>query len=149
MSKILFLPFLIFALTAAAAVPRSSDDIIGRWMSIENNLEVEVFKAGNEYKARVIWFDDSDDKNRPMNTRCDRENPNEALRTRRIIGLEVMNGLVYNAGNNEWQDGRIYDSNKGKNWSAKAWLTKDGWLKVRGFWHFQFLGQNIWFKKVT
>ena len=123
--------------------------ITGKWMSAEdNNLEVEVYKSGNEYKAKIIWFDDSDDKSSPMAERCDVKNPDKTLRGRKIIGLEVMHGLVYNEDDDEWQGGRIYDASTGKDWNAKAWIAKDGFLKVRGFWHFEFFGQNMRFKKV-
>ena len=83
-----------------------------------------------------------------MNERRDTKNPDKTLRTQKIIGMEVMHGLMYNIKEDEWQDGRIYDASSGKDWNAKAWLTKDGCLKVRGFWHFEFLGQNMCFKKV-
>ena len=148
MKKLLFL-LLIMLLSKITTAQHNSDDIIGRWMNTENNLEVEVFKADNQYKAKVVWFDDSDDKSQPMNIRCDTKNPKEELRSRKIIGLEVMYGLVYNADDNEWQHGRIYDATSGKNWNAKAWLTNEGCLKVHGFWHFEFLGQNMTFNKVS
>jgi uncharacterized protein (DUF2147 family) len=125
----------------------NSDAIIGRWMSLENNLEVEIFKTANVYNARVIWIDDSDDKSRPMNVRCDKNNPNEKLRKRKIIGLVVMYGLTYDPEQNEWNNGKIYDPASGKEWNAKAWLTKDGVLKVRGYWNFEFIGKWISFKK--
>src|SRR5450755_860067 len=125
MKKLLFL-LLIMLLSKITTAQHNSDDIIGHWMNTENNLEVEVFKVNNEYKARVVWFDDSDDKSEPMNIRCDKKNPDKGLRFQKIIGLEVMYGLVYNADDEEWQHGRIYDSSSGKNWNSKAWLTKDG-----------------------
>jgi len=78
-----------------------------------------------------------------MNERCDSKNPVVSLRTNKIIGLEVMHGLVYDVDDNEWKDGRIYDSSMGKDSNAKAWLTNDGVLKVRGFWHFEFPGKNM------
>lgn len=149
MKKILYAPLLLIVLAASASAQHRGNDIIGRWMSQENNLEVEVFKTGNEYKARVVWFRDCDVNTRPINVISDRKNPNEALRTRKIIGMEVMHGLVYNADDNEWQNGRVYDATSGKDWNVKVWLTEKQILKVRGFWHFQFLGQNMLFKKVS
>lgn len=116
-------------------------------MSLENNLEVEVFRSGNEYKAIVVWFDDSDDKSQPMNLRCDIKNLNETLRTRKIIGMEIMHGLVFNEDEEEWQDGRIYDSRTGKNWNVKAWINKEGNLKVRGYWHFEIFGKTMGLKR--
>ena len=124
------------------------DQIIGRWISDENNLEVEIFKADGSYKAKVVWIDDSDDKSRPMNTRRDWKNPDKNLRTRKIIGMEIMHGLVYKDMNNDWEDGSIYDPSSGKEWNAKMYFTKAGLLKVRGYWGFQLLGKDILFKKI-
>lgn len=126
----------------------NADKIIGRWMSTENNLEVEIFKAGENYNAKVIWIDDSDDTTKPMDTRCDFRNPDESLRKRKIIGLIVMNGLIYNEENKEWEQGKIYDPHNGKDWNAKASLTKDDLLKVRGYWAFQMLGKDLLFRKI-
>lgn len=117
-------------------------------MSEEKNLEVEIFKDGNQYKSTVVWFDDSDDKNIPMALRYDTKNPDKNLRGRKVIGLEVMNGLVYNAEDDEWQSGRIYDASTGKDWNVKAWLNKVGILKVRGYWHFPIFGETMSFNKV-
>lgn len=140
---------LLLLLTTAVTAQSKRDAILGKWMSTEGNLMVEVYKYSNEFKAKVLWFDDSDDKRRPYYARYDTKNPDHALRRRKILGMEVMHGLVYNADDDEWQDGRIYDASTGKDWNAKAWLTKDGCLKVRGFWHFEFFGQNICFKKIS
>lgn len=136
-------------LTSSVAAQSKQDAIVGKWMSTEGNLMVQVYKYGSEFKAVVLWFDDSDDKSKPYYARYDTKNPDHSLRWRKILGMEVMHGLVYNADDDEWQDGRIYDASTGKDWNAKAWLTKDGCLKVRGFWHFEFLGQNMCFKKVS
>ena len=148
MIKFFLLSVLTVTAALKAATQNSPDDIIGRWMNSENNLAVEIFKENNEYEAKVVWIDDSDDRSRPMNTRCDRKNPDERLRTRKIIGLVVMHGLIYNKENSDWEGGRIYDPNSGKDWNARAWLTSGDYLKVRGYWDFQFLGKDLLFKKV-
>lgn len=117
-------------------------------MAEDNNLKVEIYKTGEEYRAKVLWFDDTDDKTKPMSTRCDEKNPNKELRTRKIIGLEVLTGLKYSSDDEEWQDGKIYDSSSGKSYNAKVSMTSEGQLKVRAYWHVSFLGQNMYFKKV-
>lgn len=149
MLRAFFLLLIFFPGPAVQHRLRNSDSILGKWMSSESNLEVEVFRTGSEYRARVVWFDDSDDKAAPMPDRCDTKNPDKALRYRKIIGLEVLHGLVYSPDDNEWQDGKIYDSSSGKTYDAKAWITKSGILKVRGYWHFQFLGQTMDFRKIN
>lgn len=128
--------------------PLKEEAILGKWMSSENNLEVEIYRANNEFKARIIWFDDSDNPSEPARSRLDIKNPDKTLRTRKLIGMEVLTGLTFNSKDEEWQNGHIYDCSSGKKWNAKLWLTKEGTLKVRGYWHFEFLGENMSFKKV-
>ena len=149
--KNIFLAFLLLPVCAFKnGAIHNSDAIVGKWMSAEdNNLEVEVYKIGNEYRGKIVWFDASDDKSKTMAERCDTKNPDKTLRSRKLIGLEVMHGLLFNPDDDEWQDGRIYDASTGKDWNAKAWINNDGLLKVRGYWHFEFLGQNMTFKKVS
>ncbi len=147
MIKLFFLSLISVTYTVNVASKNNADDIMGRWINTENNLEVEIYKTGQEYRGKVIWIDDSDDKNRPMNGRCDWKNPDEALRKQKIIGLVVMYGLIYNEQHNNWQGGRIYDPSSGKDWNAKASITRDGYLKVRGYWDFELLGKDLLFKK--
>ena len=148
MIKFFFLSAVMITYVQKSFSQNNPDQIIGRWMSAENNLEVEIYKQGGNYNAKVVWIDDKDDKSRPMNTRCDFRNPDETLRKRKIIGLVVMNDLTYNIENNDWEHGKIYDPHNGKDWNAKASLTKDGLLRVRGYWGFQLLGKDILFRKI-
>lgn len=144
-----FFLFLLVIQSFNSITQHNADAITGRWMSTENNVEVEVYRTGNEFRAKIIWFDDSDDKSRPMNERLDTENPDKALRSQKVLGLNVLHGLFYNSKKNVWEDGRIYDASSGRTWNASVWLEDDGSLKVRGFWHFQFLGKNLFFKRVS
>jgi uncharacterized protein (DUF2147 family) len=125
--------FFIFLLTGTLGVSanaqQKADAIAGKWMNTENNLEVEVFRQHSEYKARLLWFDDSDDKTKPTATRLDEKNHDKTLRNRKLVGIEVLHGLLYNIKDDEWQDGIIYDSSSGKNWDAKAWINTAGILK--------------------
>ncbi len=136
-----------YAFPAPSTVQKNPDAVIGKWMSDEKNLEVQVYKAGAEYKAKVLWFDDSDDKTRPWNIRTDDKNPKKELRSRKIAGLEVLTGLVYDEEEDEWTGGTIYDSNSGKEWSAKVWLNKDKQLRVRGYWLLSLFGETMTFNK--
>ena len=148
MIKLFFLYVVMITFVQKSFSQNNPDQIIGRWMSSENNLEVEIFKTDVTYNAKVVWIDDSDDKSRPMNSRCDFRNPDETLRKRKIIGLVVMNGLIYNEENNDWEQGKIYDPHNGKDWNAKASLTKGSLLRVRGYWGFQLFGKDLMFTKI-
>ncbi len=125
-----------------------SKAILGRWVALpKENFIVDVFKVGNEYKARLVWFKDTDDKSKPMTVRMDEKNANPRLRNRKLLGLVVLNNMVYNSEANRWENGQIYDAKSGKIWSSSAWIGDDGKLEVRGFWHYEFLGRNMTFRR--
>ncbi|OAQ42283.1 hypothetical protein A5893_04000 [Pedobacter psychrophilus] len=121
--------------------------IIGKWMSTEKNVKVEVYKLNDEFRAKVIWFDDTDDPDRPMHTRKDLHNPVKELRNNRILGMSVLKNLKFNAKSNRWEDGIIYDANSGRHFSSVVYFNDEGLLEVKGFWKFEFLCQTIEFTK--
>ena len=131
-----------------AQTKSAADAILGKWESSKKNVIVEVYKESNEYKARILWFDDTDDLSRPKETRRDIYNPDPALRNRKILGLTVLKDLTYNKKNGKWENGIIYDTRTGKEWNASASLVRKGLLKVRGYWHFEFIGRSMTFNRV-
>jgi uncharacterized protein (DUF2147 family) len=124
------------------------DAILGKWESAQKNLIVEVYKQDNAFKAKILWFYDEDDTITPIDERLDIKNPNKSLRSQKIIGLNVLSGLVYNAKQNRWVNGKIYDSSSGKTWDATVWLTDADTLNVRGFYIFRFLGKTLTFTRI-
>ncbi|WP_345955698.1 DUF2147 domain-containing protein [Mucilaginibacter sp. PAMB04168] len=124
------------------------DRICGRWQSEKKNCIVQVYREDDDFKAKLVWFDDSDDPSKPMETRVDFKNPDKALRTRKLIGMNVLEKLEYRPKTDSWENGIIYDAQSGKKWNSAAYLTSDGVLKVTGYWHFKFIGQTMTFYKV-
>jgi len=135
-------------LLSTAFADSGANDILGQWMSVGRNVKVQVYKEGDEFKARVTWFNDSDDKSQPMNTRTDEHNPDLKLRQRKILGMQVLSRLRYSPKNKRWENGRIYDPKTGKQWSSVVYLTEEGLLSVKGFWQFEFIGKTMKFNKV-
>ncbi len=133
--------------TASACQISKEDAIIGKWVTVEKSVAVEVYKKNGNYHAKVIWFK-IEDTTRPMNTRTDEKNPDPALRNRKWLGMEVLRGLKYNARDDEWQDGIIYDAKHGREWDSIAWINKKGLLKVKGYWVFKFISETLTFERL-
>jgi uncharacterized protein (DUF2147 family) len=131
--------------THADTVP-GCDQICGKWMSSENNLIVQVYKDKDHFKAKIIWF--RDDPSKPMGEWSDVKNPNPLMRNRKILGMDVLDDLKYDTESKSWEDGTIYDAKNGKEWSASAYINKQGLLKVKGYWHFKIFGRTMVFKRV-
>ena len=133
--------------TVHAFNKNNEDAIVGKWITIERSVAVQVYKQNNNYRAKVIWFK-IEDTTKPMNTRTDEKNPDPALRNRKWLGMEVLRGLKYNESENEWQDGIIYDAKHGREWDSVAWIDSNGLLKVKGYWVFKFISETLTFKRM-
>jgi uncharacterized protein (DUF2147 family) len=120
--------------------------ICGKWESTERNLRIQVYMQNNQFKANIIWFKDTEGK--PMDYWTDVHNPDPALRNRKILGMSVLSGLKYDPDKNTWEDGMVYDSKHGRDWNASANIDKNGILKVRGYWHFKFIGRTMDFVRI-
>ncbi len=152
--KFQFLSFLLLLVCLAFSKPASAqtiapcDAICGKWMATTKNLTILVYKEGEAFKAKITWFNDTDDLTRPMATRTDRENPDPKLRNRRILGMSVLEKMVFVAKSNSWENGVIYDALHGRYWDSAAYITPQGVMKVTGYWHFKFIGKTISFTRL-
>ncbi len=149
--KIKFL-FVFFALVFFTGISLSAnivlpeEQICGKWESSEKNLIVQVYKQNNKFKAEIVWIVNTGGK--PLDTWTDVNNPDESLRSRKILGMSVLNDLCYKPETNSWEDGMIYDAEHGRDWNASAYIDKNGFLKVKGYWHFKFIGKTLTFKRL-
>ncbi|AMR33838.1 hypothetical protein A0256_21550 [Mucilaginibacter sp. PAMC 26640] len=145
-----FLSLLLFNginTTATKSTTAADEQICGKWQTEEKNLVVQVYKENSQFKAKIIWFNDKDDS-KPMDYWTDKNNPDPALRSRKLIGLNVLENLVYDASTNSWEEGMIYDAKNGRHWNSSAYIDKNGLLKVKGYWHFKFIGKTMTFNRI-
>jgi uncharacterized protein (DUF2147 family) len=76
--------------------------------------------------------------------RLDDNNPNPDLRTRPIIGLQIMSDFVFD-GDNGWKRGTVYDPKNGRTYSGKVTLVSPNKLRLRGYVLLSFFGRTtIW-----
>lgn len=147
MMKYIMTVLSLFLVAMTALAQAKEDDILGRWMSEEKNLMVEVYKQSDDFKARIVWFHDNRDTT-PIEQWLDAKNPDQSLRTRRVLGMDVLSGLEYDEDEMKWTDGKIYDATSGKTWDAEVKLHNPKLLEVRGYYIFRFLGRTMRFTRM-
>lgn len=148
--RLLAILLLLISITkiSSAQTTDGADRICGKWLSADKNLMVEVYRDKNEYKGRTIWFK-ADDNSKGMDEWTDKHNPDAALRSRKLLGLNVVYGLKYDAGDHDWEHGHIYDAKSGRTYDAAARLDGQDVLKVTGYWQFKFIGRTMTFNRVS
>ncbi len=148
--RVIVLFFSLFLLRhAKKEILQPENLILGKWMSTQKNLIVNIYKEGSQFRAKVAWFNDKDDPSKPMATRTDLKNPIESLRQRKLIGMDILKDLMYNAETQRWEDGIIYDPLSGREWSSVVYFNTKGQLKVKGYWHFEFISKTLTFNRLN
>jgi len=143
-----FLVLFFFAGVINIMPPTPNPDFVcGKWMSTEKNLMVQVYREGNVFKAKIIWFKSGDDS-KAMEEWTDKHNPDPSLRDRKLIGMSILRNMDYEPKSNSWENGKIYDAQHGREWDASARIDSNGELKVTGYWHFKFIGRTLTFVRV-
>jgi uncharacterized protein (DUF2147 family) len=134
------------ALVKAETPLPAREKICGKWESIHNQLIVQIYTQDSKFKAKIIWYSNTDGK--PLSYWTDSKNPNPALRKRKLLGMEILSGLAFDRETKSWENGMVYDSTSGRTWNAAAYINKQKELKVRGYWHFKFIGKTMTFKRI-
>ena len=69
------------------------------------------------------------------------------MQSRRVVGLEILSNLVWDEGDNEWDDGEIYDPKSGSTYSCYGELEDKNTLKLRGYVGISIIGRTaVWTK---
>lgn len=143
-SKNTFISILImlFFLPGQGSPSDNSDSILGTWLTAGGQSKVEIYKKNNKYYGRIVWLSrPTYNDGTPLQ---DRGNPDPKLRTRPVIGLNLLRDFEYDGGN-EWDEGRIYDPESGKEYSCIITLKGQNTLEVRGYIGFSLFGRTtIW-----
>jgi uncharacterized protein (DUF2147 family) len=127
------------ALLCLLAVTRAADApaVEGTWLSGDGDGWIEITQTGSGLSGIIRGSPNSDD-DRPD---TDAKNPNPALRSRPLIGLELFEGLSWD-GDGRWAGGTIYDPNSGKTYRCIITWVDENTLKVRGYVGVPMLGRT-------
>ncbi len=117
--------FSLFASAFLAAASPASSPVLGNWIT-SNNSVVNVYSCGSNQVC--IKLQDIGPKDTPM---VDARNPDIALRTRSVCGMNLANDFKLGSSSSA-ATGHIYDPESGHTYSAKLWMDGDK-LKLHGY----------------
>ena len=135
--------FLIFFFASFLVKAQSENAILGIWYNTEKTAQVEILKKGSEFIGKIVWLKDPNPGGKPS---VDKENPNPKLKSRPLMGLNLLEGLTYSS--DMWEDGTIYDPKTGKTYSCQVQLKSSQILEVKGYIGFSLIGRTVEWTKV-
>ena len=129
----------LFFITLSNGWAQDANAIVGEWYTEENRARVEIYSCEDSYCGKIVWL--KEPKNPDGTNKRDANNPNEDLRSRTIVGTNILTGLQYE-GEDEWEEGEIDDPESGKTYSCRLELEDPNTLEVRGFIGLSLLGRS-------
>ena len=129
--------FILLALLGIAptmgqnALNAKADNIVGTYTGTKNDDRFKARitrQADGTYKAQVFWVEN--DRDEDGNKILDRKNPDKSLRSRKLLGVNILTSLTKNG--KKWEGGKIYNPMNGKTYKCAIWLEGNT-LKVRGY----------------
>ena len=117
---------------------QSENAILGVWFNTEKTAQVEIFKRGATFFGKIVWLKDPNPGGKPA---VDKVNSDPKLKTRPLMGLNLLEGLRFDDG--IWDGGTIYDPKSGKTYSCQISLKSAEVLEVKGYIGFSLIGRTV------
>lgn len=131
----LTLSFITFLSVFSLALSAQHEEVTGLWKTIDDETGrvksvVNIYiEDGKLYGDVVKLFRLPDEDPDPICDECDDDDPRK---DQKVLGMTIINDMVLDEDDNEWEDGDILDPKNGKVYSCKLWI-EDGKLQVRGY----------------
>ncbi len=123
MMKKIFIAMIVMC----ASLSTYAQDVVGKWKLEDGSAIVEVYQQGDAFNGKIVWLQNPTEAD--GSPAKDDKNPDAKLRSRELIGLNMLSGLKKNGG--EYSGGSIYDPGNGKTYNCSMKVEGDV-LKVRG-----------------
>ena len=123
--KIISLALTLFLSNALFA----EEGIFGYWLTPGSIVKIENCDSYVCAKVETIFVDEGLDPKLIL----DENNKDRALRSRAIIGINLLSGfLIKNIKQRDFKGGKIYDPRRGREFKSSLHLKDDGNLEVEG-----------------
>jgi uncharacterized protein (DUF2147 family) len=125
----------LFATSASAQT-----GVMGTWLTQSGVAQVKIAPCADPKTGAVCGIivglinpKGPDGKVVAPEVAIDYRNPDPTLRSRKVIGMPLIWGFKAGSEPNSFEDGKIYNGENGKIYSANMSLQPDGKLRLRGY----------------
>ena len=130
-----------------SSVPAWGKGLVGLWATEGGKSHIEIVPCKIKFCGTIVWLKEPLTEDGKI--KYDVNNPEQALRNRSIIGLQLLAGFTASTKFEVWENGTIYNPEDGKTYSCTLTLLDNKTLKVRGFVGLPLFGKTQIWKRVT
>ncbi len=141
MKKTIILLASCFCLCLSTFAETKQDDILGTWLNASGLGRIQIYKEGDRFFGKIIWLKEPNGAN--GNPKLDINNPDPKEKSKPLIGAIVLRNFIFDK--DEWNSGRIYDPQNGKDYKCYLRLKDPNTLSLRGYIGISLLGRTeVW-----
>lgn len=127
---------LAMALPGTLKAQSKADKVVGYYLTYDDETgkeksQIRIYKASNgKYEGEIVWLKEphyTDGKEK-----VDKNNPEDKLKSRKVMGMKLLKDFTYDSSENEWSGGSIYNPTSGKTYSSYMKMEGNK-LQVRGY----------------
>jgi uncharacterized protein (DUF2147 family) len=116
-------------------------DIVGFWMTADDNAKVEIYESQGKYFGKIVWLN-------PNPKIAEHGHSHGGAVSKPKVGDVLLKDLTFD-GDSEWEDGTIFDPYGQEDYSCYVTFNAPGVLKVRGYSGFYFIGRTEYWSRTT
>ncbi|MFN7709950.1 MAG: DUF2147 domain-containing protein [Holosporales bacterium] len=120
---------------------------MGKWLTEDGRAHVDIHPCTDKQEAlcgKIVWLKEPIDTDTNAE-KLDKNNPDEKLRDRKLLGLEILSHFVKSDEPNTWKDGKIYSPREGSTYSCTMTLKDNEKLEVHGYVALPLFGKTqVW-----
>lgn len=131
---------LVTFLTTAFKSAENPDAVLGTWLNGTKKGHIQIYKQANKYFGKLVWISEPNDP-ATGKPKLDAKNPDAKLKNRPLLNLNIMQDFVFD-GDDQWEDGKIYNPEDGKTYSCYMKLNDPNSLYVRGYVGIRAIGKT-------
>lgn len=113
--------YLAAVLSVVMCSPVLAADPAGEWLVKDGDARIRIESCANGLWGFISWV---------QKAGTDRKNPDPVKRTRSIVGVPILRGMMPTKPN-KWE-GEVYNAESGKMYAANITLISDDVLKIEG-----------------
>ncbi len=138
---------ILLALLFSANLLANKNKVVGTWLTQDKDSKIEISQnEDGTFSGKIVWLKKPTNDGEP---KLDKENPDEALRSRPILGLQLLKGFKYDEDDQEWISGTIYDPQTGSTYKCYMWFDDDeNVLNVKGYIGVSIIGRKVSWTRV-
>jgi uncharacterized protein (DUF2147 family) len=104
----------------------------GVWANEGETSHIKIEDCAGKLCGSIVWLKEPLDGK--GNEKADKENPDATLKSRKLLGLKLLEGFTQKEGETKvWRGGTIYNPHDGKTYSCTLTLQDARTLGVRGY----------------